>query len=319
MTWVVWRLHRSEGGVALAVLALAAALLLITGLQMDHTYEQSGLGACLAHATVSSVRGACGPLGAAFLSDYDSLRLYVAFAVLLLPALLGALIGAPLVARELEQRTHLLVWMQSITRARWLSVTVGLVLGTGLLAAGLVLALLLWWYSPFAHLQGSFRPPAYDLSGPVLPAATLLALALGLVAGTLARRTVFAIFLTLVLFLAIRLPVELALRPNCAPPITVAWPIAHGDNPPVTLSLQDWEVDSGWIDGQGHRTHGFRCSSPAQTSMQCMQADGYRSYYLIYQPANRFWTFQGIETGIYVAASALAVALTFWLVQRRLA
>jgi hypothetical protein len=49
-----------------------------------------------------------------------------------------------------------------------------------------------------------------------------------------------------------------------------------------------------------------------------MQASGYRSNYLSYQPADRLWTFQWIETGIYLAISALAIGATFWLVRRRM-
>lgn len=318
MTWVVWRLHRSEGFVVLAVLAVVTFLLLITGVPMAHTYQQSGLGDCLARATDSTVRDACGTVGAAFMDQYGQLLPYAAVALLLLPALVGALVGAPLVARELEQRTHLLVWMQSVTRVRWLSVTAGLMLGAGALVGGVVLALMRWWYSPFAHLIGTFRSPAFDFSGPVLPATVVLALALGIAAGALTRRTVFAIFLTLVLILAIRMPVELFLRPNFEPPVAVTWPIARGDNPPVTLSTQVWEIDSGWIDAQGQVTHGFRCDNATESSLRCMEAAGYRSYFFTYQPADRYWTFQWVETGIYLAIAALAVALTFWLVRRRM-
>jgi hypothetical protein len=58
-------------------------------------------------------------LQAAFASRYN-------FAILLsqdgLPAafaIIGALIGAPLVAREVEQRIHLAAWTQSVSRRRW--------------------------------------------------------------------------------------------------------------------------------------------------------------------------------------------------------
>jgi hypothetical protein len=44
---------------------------------------------------------------------------------------------------------------------------------------------------------------------------------------------------------------------------------------------------------------------------------GVSRFYLIYQPANRFWTFQSIETGIYLGLSALAIAATVWLIRRR--
>ena len=37
------------------------------------------------------------------------------------PAVVGAFWGAPLVARELEAGTHRLAWNQAVTRTRWLT------------------------------------------------------------------------------------------------------------------------------------------------------------------------------------------------------
>ena len=50
--------------------------------------------------------------------------------------------------------------------------------------------------------------------------------------------------------------------------------------------------------------------------LSCMAAHGYREY-LTYQPANRFWAFQGIETGIFVALAAVLLGATFWVLKRR--
>ena len=199
------------------------------------------------------------------------------------------------------------------------------VLGTSLLAALVLMVLLTWWYSPFSQLIGSFNQVTFDFAGPVLIASTVMALALGIFAGALTRRTVFAIFLTLALILVIRIGVEFNLRPNYEPPIIVTWPLAQGDNPatlgtqpPITLGIQDWNLGQGFIDARGNKTGVFRCSGPqTQTLAQCIQANGYRNY-LSYQPANRFWTFQWIETSIYLAFTLLAVGATFFLVKRRL-
>jgi len=210
MIWVTWRQNRSESFIALGVLVLSSIFLLVTGLNMAHDFQQSGLSDCLAHHKTSAI---CGTLASAFLNQYSPF-LPFALALLLLLILLGAIVGAPLVAREFEQRTHQLAWLQSITRTRWLSVKLGVVLGTGLLGAGVLMVLLIWWYSPFSQVIGSFNQVAFDFSGPVLIAATVLSLALGIFAGTLTRRTVFAIFLTLALILAIRIGVEFNLRPN---------------------------------------------------------------------------------------------------------
>jgi hypothetical protein len=314
MIWVAWRQNRTESFVILGVLVLSSTFLLVTGLNMAHDFHQSGLSDCLAHNKQSAI---CGQLATAFTNHYGML-LAVAIALLLLPILLGAMVGAPLVAREFEQRTNLLVWLQSISRTRWLSVKLVLVLGTGLVVGGVLMVLLTWWFSPFSQLIGSFNQVAFDFSGPVLIASTVLALALGIFAGTLTRRTVFAIFLTLVLILVIRIGVEFNLRPNYEPQITVTWPLAQADHPPAQLGKQDWSVAQGFLDAQGNKIDSVSCNGAQLTPQQCMQADGYRGFYLSYQPADRFWTFQWIETSIYLAISALALGATVWLVRRRL-
>lgn len=47
MTWLSWRLQRTESVIALALLGLIAALLLPTGIRMADAYHADGLGACL--------------------------------------------------------------------------------------------------------------------------------------------------------------------------------------------------------------------------------------------------------------------------------
>ena len=40
---------------------------------------------------------------------------------------------------------------------------------------------------------------------------------------------------------------------------------------------------------------------------------------LVYHPANRFWTFQGIETALFLGVAAILLAITAWWVLRRIA
>jgi hypothetical protein len=324
MIWLTWRQHRSEGLLTLAVLAAGGVFLLITGLSIAHGMQDSGLSACLASRS-NDLSTTCGALATQALKPYAPLIPFV-FALLIIPILLGAMVGAPLVAREYEQRTNLLVWMQSVTRTRWLTVKLVLILGAGALVGAALQAMLSRWYDPFDKLFGKFNQVAFDFSGPVLIASTVMAIALGIVAGTVTRRTVAAIFLTLALLVGIRIVVEFNLRPNYQPQIVVTWPFAEGNgmslgegHPPITLKREDWSIGGGFLDAQGNRTNGIRCTFPNPTSpLQCALAAGYRGNYLAYQPASRFWTFQWIETGIYLAISVLAVGLTVWLVRRRL-
>jgi hypothetical protein len=325
MIWLTWRQHRSEALLGLGVLAVGSVYLLITGLAMAHTLQDSGLGACLAQHPDSGTHGPCGFLAGLFLNQYGPFIPF-AFALLVLPILLGVMVGAPLVAREYEERTRLLLWMQSVTRTRWLVVTLSLVLGAGLLSAGVLLALLNWWYHPIDQLVGKFNLVAFDFTGPVFIASSLMALTVGIAVGTLTRRTVLAIFLTLALIVAIRIVVEFNLRPNYQPKVVVTWPFAQGndpslgqDNPPITLGREDWQLGSGFLDAQGNQTNGIYCNEPHPTSpLQCAKDEGYRGNYLAYQPASRFWTFQWIETGIYLAISILALGVTIWWVRKRL-
>ncbi len=56
---------------------------------------------------------------AAFVSRYGNAILMSQYGLPAVVAITGALIGAPLVAREVEQRTHLAAWTQSVSRFRW--------------------------------------------------------------------------------------------------------------------------------------------------------------------------------------------------------
>ena len=123
MIWLTWRQHRKQvmfTGLALAVLA---ALIVPTGLAMRATYDDQGLGAC---SWVEPVSSTCNTAMNQFTNKYESFTL-IGILFLVLPLLVGLFWGAPLVAREVEQGTHRLVWTQGISRRRWALVKLGLV------------------------------------------------------------------------------------------------------------------------------------------------------------------------------------------------
>jgi hypothetical protein len=319
MIWLTWRQHRLQGWVLLGVLVLVAVFLVIAGLEMASSFGQLGLRSCLRQIAKGNMDSTCAGLVQAFESQNAKALVIVNNYLILLPLVLGALVGAPLVAQEVEQHTHLLVWTQSITRLRWVTVQLALVLGAGLLASGALLPLLIWWRSPSAQIDGSWA--GYNTSGPVWVATTLLALALGVFAGALTRRVIVAILLTIALFVAITAPVQLWWRPNFEPPVTVTWPAAQ-PAPPATSTL-NWQIATGFIDAHGNRTDTIETCTQTPlpngkgNANRCALIKGVKGYE-IYQPANRFWTFQWIETGIYLAFSVLALGVTVWWVRRRL-
>src|SRR5260370_18120702 len=97
MIWLTWRQHRSEGLLALAIFVVAGVFLLISGINMTHTLQESGLGAWLAQHPDSGTKGPCGPLGSLFLYQYPPFIPSPA-ALLARPILLGVLFVTPLLA-----------------------------------------------------------------------------------------------------------------------------------------------------------------------------------------------------------------------------
>ena len=159
----------------------------------------------------------------AFFGRYSVNTQPVLAAFLILPPLVGMFVGAPLVARELESGTFRLIWTQSVTRLRWLLTTIGGLTLVILLVFAAFIPLVFWWKGPFAIGGSGIGSQNYPIEG-ILPLAYMtFALALGIAAGTLLRRTVPAMFATLVIYVAVALAIGNWLRPNWLPPIATTW------------------------------------------------------------------------------------------------
>jgi ABC-2 family transporter protein len=347
MSWLVWRQHRQQALFALLGLAVLAAFLVPTGIQMHTAFTKAGLDDCLpAAARVAFVQVGenpdqasdqarrCQELAERFASRFGN-RGTVGILLWFLPLFAGLFWGAPLVAREVEHGTHRLAWTQGVSRRRWALIKFGLVGGAvALVAAGYAL-LVTWWRGPLDQATGQRFPwPLFDLAGPVLVGYTLFALALGVFAGVLTRKTQTAMAITLAGFLATRLPVGLLARPRFLAPLERTFPVA-GTAAPNQLS-GDWILRAGVYDAQGTlRTGGasgaaFGDSAQAVCGVppgappdplleQCLANYGPGAYNQeLIHPADRFWLFQGIETALFVALAMLLLLAAIHLVRRRI-
>jgi hypothetical protein len=320
MTWLTWRQHRGEALVIGLVLALLAALLLKTGFGMASAYQQLGIGACLAEVTRDPN---CNTALYAFLGDFGFAIDAIGW-LNVLPALLGIFIGAPLVARELEQGIFRLAWTQSVPRLRWLALKLAGVLGMTLLASAGLTALLTWWFGPLHQFGALYFPLTFDFEGSVPLAYAAYALTLAIAAGTLLQRVVPAMAATIGGFVAVRVPVEFWVRPRYLPPITLTGDPGQVD---AMVPKADWVLNNGWVDQGGHQVHAgdvLATCAPGQNSIdyqgaftQCTHVHGWLMY-ITYQPADRFWLFRDIETAIFVGLGVGLLALTVYWVQRRL-
>ena len=263
---------------------------------------------------------------------------------LLAPALFGVLVGAPLVAHEFEARTCDFAWAQSITRTRWLAVKVGWLLLAAAVWGGAIAALVTWWSGPRnAAFGDAFQSNYFDQQGLVPVAYAVFATALGIAAGAVLRRTLPAIAIVIGGFIGMRLWISQDLRMHFMAPVTAFYGVAANFNPPAGsinvgggLLNKAGQVVTGplgnvMIDGVPSTSLPAACqqlipasaSGPAGPSNAtlnavygCLQKAGYRQF-ISYQPISRYWAFQGIETGIYLAVAAALIAITFYAVRRR--
>jgi hypothetical protein len=126
--------------------------------------------------------------------------------VLVAPGLIGMFWGAPLVAREFEDSTFRLAWTQSVTRTRWMAVKLAVVGLASMAAAGLLSVVVTWWSSPLDRAALN-QFATFDQRDIVPVGYAAFAFTLGVLAGTLIRRTRPAMFLTLAVFVATRVVV----------------------------------------------------------------------------------------------------------------
>jgi hypothetical protein len=282
----VWRQHNREAALAIALLGLMGAFLVFQGMQMSSAYRQLGLAACQGHAYDGSTIGnACGQALNSYMQSFFGTSVTVRYVLAALPGLLGMFVAAPLLAREVEHGTHLFIWTQSITRTRWFMVKVGLIGSFTLVAAAALAATAAWWHQPLDLMYGDGAWTFFEVIGAVPIAYAIFALALGIAAGTILARTVPAMATTLFIFVAVRAAVHWW-RPWFQAPMTIQLPAPE-------LSLRG-----------------------ALQITQNTGANGLQTL-IFYQPADRFWTFQAIETGIFLLLALPLIVFGAWWLRHR--
>lgn len=138
---------------------------------MRTAFSHDSLAGYLAHLTGT---GACQSAVGAFMTRFSSM-VNIAFwaLLLLLPALIGVIVGAPLIARELEYGTWRLAWSQMVPRTRWLATKLAMVTG-GLVVLGAAMTAVITWYrQPMDRLTGHFINNVYDFEC-LVPTAYLI-------------------------------------------------------------------------------------------------------------------------------------------------
>jgi ABC-type transport system involved in multi-copper enzyme maturation permease subunit len=255
MIWLTWRQFRTQAGVVYVAVAAAGVFLAITGQRLidlaridANVYDR--------------------------LTKTDTNLFFAGIVVMaLVPAVIGAFWGAPLVARELEAGTHRLVWNQTVTRTRWLATKLGV---TALAAAAAVGGLSLavsWWSKPIdgalssthGGLPSRLTPVTFAMRGIAPVGYTVFALVLGIALGIILRRSLPAMALTLAIFTFVQIAMPLWVRPHLVAPVHRSITIttatfdgiaADSSGRPTQISVTtgdpgDWVLSNETVDATG--------------------------------------------------------------------
>ena len=306
MSWLLWRQHRIQLGLAAAVIIALAIPTWITG-----THLTTALHECQASNN-------CG--GFDLLQHYGAIRVIVNLTIAV-PLLIGVFWGATLFGREFDAGTAALVWTQSVTRQRWIATKLLTLFALAIACSATVSGLVTWWSNTAnATLESRFDGAQFDIQNIAPVAFSVFAAALGLAAGALWRRVLPAMATTVGAFVGVRLFIELAVRPHYMSPVTQTLGMATAKQ-----SIQSGSLEIGndlVLHGQvvsGPVPINASCAARALSREQmdgCMESLGYRIRHT-YQPASRYWTFQWIEFGIYIGLAVLLVAVAVLAVRRR--
>jgi hypothetical protein len=328
LTVALRRLRLESLAVAIG-LAGVGTLALVTGLRMQDQYRSSGLADCLAAGPGSDCRDLIDRFG----DRFASLQVLIV-PLVLLPALLGVFVGAPLVAREPESGTHRFLWTLGVTRGRWFATVAGAALALTAVAGAVYAVIARFWLDTANAVTEERLGRLYDLQGVVPVAAGVFAVATGIASGLLLRRTVPAMAATMATFVVVRLVIGSQLRPRFAAAEIVdtsfggadelsrtgAWVLSQR-----TLTAGGRELGTGGslnIGRLGDLCPGLDVRPgplPGQAVVDRCLADVGVHQIIRYHPADRFWTFQLIETGLLLGLAAAALGLAVWGLARRTA
>jgi hypothetical protein len=262
----------------------------------------------------------------------------VVFAVMLFPLVIGVFVGAPLLSREIQSGTFRFTWTQGVGRTRFLVTTLVMFLGVTAVSA-CALGALLGWYAHLFELAGvesQWQSGLFDTTPVTLVAWALFALVLGTFIGALVGKTVTSMAATTLgvggLFVASFM--DLIHR------LLAISPLSTSEISPFGIGLGTLNTYGGrglgpsgswlvraWYTGPGGHVLGtgaaqkllYQLASMKDSSVQPTRWLALRHYafWVSYQPASRFWIFQGIVGVILVGLSTLILLGTLRILRHR--
>lgn len=264
-------------------------------------------------------------------------------ALRLFPLVIGAFVGAPLVARELESGTYRFAWTQGVGRTRLLLVTLAM-LALVVTPVAVALGFLLggWYIHPYAVINiavGShWQSGLFTTTWWMTPIWTLFALALGTFVGTVVKRTVAAIAATAAIVGGILLAVGLYLpRIFGTGAVASSRMLLNGMNSgPLNFSASHGQGPAGswlvraWYTGLGGHVLGIKAANRVSIKVNSLfeslkggtsaalrwLALHHHTYWVSYQPADHFWILQAVVGLVVLIVGVLCAFATVRRIQQ---
>lgn len=313
LVWLVWRQHRLVFGVLLAAAVGGAVWCAVLRGRMAGFIDAHHIAGCSQISLVPRCSDTQGPV-TAFRDAYNPSMKLAEAGLVLLPALVGLFLGAPLIARELEAGTHKLVLSQSVGPLRWLTAKMALPAAVVLAAGTLLSAAYTWlWQVGGDEVSGAYwySTLGFNSIGPVPVAYSLLGLAIGTLTGLLLRRTVAAMGVTLTATVLVQ-AAFMQLRPYLMPLTTTKF----GTGEPAQVPDNSWLVGQGYYTTSGERLPELPCR-PDQDFTGCLRQHHVAGQYMDHHPVSHHWPLAWTEAGIVLVAAVVLTVLAFRVMRRR--
>jgi ABC-type transport system involved in multi-copper enzyme maturation permease subunit len=352
MNWFTWQQHKKQFLVFGLLTAAFLALAIPTGMHFWDTY-QNARAACTATGSCENLSSTLFRTG--FDSRMIMIMKSVAIAVPFVLALfLGVPLiareyseGTNLLAwtQSVSRRKWLTI------KLAWT------LLFTVIMAGAIAATSTWWWRTGNELLLDRFQPLNFSIQGIVPVAFAVFAVAVGIALGAWFKRLLVAMALTLGLLIVVQTVVSTMVRPHYMTPVTHTSPMSlergtngaspdeapmpenagaawlldgvlvspkgealDWNNPPDKCSFTREQVEAQMKAAEqgGARPKGgfmHRDNGPI-IGLGCLADEGY-TWKTQYHPSSRYWNFQRIEAGLYLALTLIPLAATYVFVQRR--
>ncbi|MEU0947230.1 ABC transporter permease subunit [Streptomyces canus] len=313
MTWLVWRQHRAAFWTMIAATVLCVAWMIYQRGQMMDFLDAYGFPA----KNLDNAEKQIAPYISAFTTITTGLTA--------IPVMLGVLLGAPLLAGDLENGTAKLIAAQSVSRDRWLATKLAL---TGLVVVVTTVALsavFAWWWSPIKteplDIDWTSRE-FFNTTGPVPVALSLLSVFGGVLIGVILRRTLPAMVVTLGFAVAVQAVwgyFKLSLGDvvtATTKPVSPGTPVTFPSSVPRTAHV----FDASYVSGSGKLLDLNTCTETLTdgATERCMKKADIVGSSIDYLPISQMSSMQWFGASILFALTAGIVAFLFIWGRKRL-